>query len=239
VGMNAVIETARALGLTSDLAPVPAAALGAFEVTPRDLALAYVPFASGGVRPGGLTTVRAVHDADGDLLHAADAEPARVITPAAAYLMTSLLQGVVDAGTAASVRALGLSAPAAGKTGTTNDARDAWFVGYTPTLLALVWVGFDNNEAHGLTGNEGAVPIWTDFMKQALDAYPSPGFTVPEGVTVTTIDTTNGKVANRFCPITAREVFLAGTEPEVCTEHGGISDHIGDWWRRFRDWLRH
>jgi membrane carboxypeptidase/penicillin-binding protein len=126
----------------------------------------------------------------------------------------------------------------AGKTGTTNEARDAWFIGYTPTLLALVWVGFDNGEAHGLSGAEAAVPIWTDFMKQALDAYPSATFAVPDGVTTTNIDATNGKLANRFCPIVAREVFLAGTEPELCTEHGGVTDQVGEWWRRFRDWLR-
>jgi penicillin-binding protein 1B len=239
VGLGVVIDTARTLGITSDLAPVPAAALGAFEVTPIELARAYLSFASGGVRPGGLTAVRTAYDGDGLPLHADDDEEAtRVMPPADAYLMTSLLQGVVDSGTAASARALGLTAQVAGKTGTTNEARDAWFVGYTPTLLALVWVGFDNGEAHGLSGAEAAVPIWADFMKQALEAYPSSPFAIPDGVTEANIDATNGKLANRFCPIVAREVFLAGTEPEVCTEHGGVTDQVGDWWRRFRDWLR-
>jgi penicillin-binding protein 1B len=238
VGLNAVIDTARTLGIGSDLAPVPAMALGAFEVTPLELARAYASLASGGVRPGSLTAVRAVQDSDGMPLHVDDAEPTRVMPAANAYLITSLLEGVVDSGTAASARALGLTAQVAGKTGTTNEARDAWFIGYTPTLLALVWVGFDNGEAHGLSGAEAAVPIWTDFMKQALDAYPSATFAVPDGVTTTNIDATNGKLANRFCPIVAREVFLAGTEPELCTEHGGVTDQVGEWWRRFRDWLR-
>ena len=238
VSLKAVVDTARTLGLTGDLAPVPAAALGAFEVTPLDLARAYLAFANGGIRHATTAALRVVYDADGTAMTASSEEPVRVMQPAEAYLMTSLLQGVVDSGTAASARALGLTAQVAGKTGTTNDGRDAWFVGYTPTLLALVWVGFDNNEAHGMSGGEAAVPIWTDFMKQALEAYPSPAFTVPDGVTVATIDTTNGKLANRFCPITAREVFLTGTEPEECTEHGGAVDQMGDWWRRFRDWLR-
>jgi penicillin-binding protein 1B len=238
VGLEVVIDTARTLGIASDLAPVPAAALGAFEVTPLELARAYLSFASGGVRPGGLIAVRTAYDGDGVPLHADDEEPTRVMPQADAYLMTSLLQGVVDSGTAASARALGLTAQVAGKTGTTNEARDAWFVGYTPTLLALVWVGFDNGEAHGLSGAEAAVPIWTDFMKQALEAYPSLPFAIPDGVTEANIDATNGKLANRFCPIVVREVFLAGTEPEMCTEHGGITDQVGDWWRRFRDWLR-
>ena len=238
VGLGVVVETARTLGVTGDLAPVPAAALGAFEVTPLDLARAYLPFANGGLRHAATSTIRAVRDADDTVEVASVEEPVRVMQPAEAYLMTSLLQGVVDSGTAVSARALGLTAQVAGKTGTTNDARDAWFVGYTPTLLALVWVGFDNNDAHGMSGAQAAVPIWTDFMRQALDAYPAPAFAVPEGVTVATIDTTNGRIANRFCPVTAREVFLAGTEPEPCTDHGGMTDQMNEWWRRFRDWLR-
>src|SRR5262249_56324805 len=149
-----------------------------------------------------------------------------------------LLQGVVTVGTGARARALGVTGDAAGKTGTTNDGRDAWFVGYTPTLVTLVWVGFDGRDAHGLSGAQAALPIWADFMRQAIDAYPAPAFTVPTGVTVTSIDTTNGRLANQYCPLTAREVFLQGTEPPLCEEHGGVADQVLDWWRRFRDWLR-
>ena len=151
--------------------------------------------------------------------------------------MTSLLEGVMTTGTGASARALGLTSAVAGKTGTTNDGRDAWFVGYTPTLVALVWVGFDSGDVHGLTGAQAALPIWTDFMRQTLDAYPGPVFSAPAGATVTSIDPTNGKLANRYCPVTAREVFLQGTEPPPCDEHGGVTDQVIDWWRRFRDWL--
>ncbi len=124
-----------------------------------------------------------------------------------------------------------------GKSGTTNDGRDAWFVGYTPTLVALVWVGFDGGDVHGLSAAQAALPIWADFMRQALDAYPSPTFAVPPGVTVTSIDSSNGKLANRYCPVTVREVFLQGTEPPPCDEHRGVTDQVIDWWRRLRDWL--
>jgi len=126
----------------------------------------------------------------------------------------------------------------AGKTGTTNDGRDAWFVGYTPTLLALVWVGFDNGDAHGLTGAQAAVPIWAEFMRPALDAYPPPSFAVPAGVMTVKIDATNGRAANLFCPVVISETFLTGTEPAPCEEHGGVAAPILNLWRRFSDWLR-
>jgi membrane carboxypeptidase/penicillin-binding protein len=238
VGMPAVIETARAMGFSGGLAAVPAAALGAFEVTPLELARSYLPLANDGIRPPGTIAVSAVRDRDGAIEPIDTAEPAAVITPAEAYLVTSLLEGVVTSGTGAAARALGVAGDVAGKTGTTNDGRDAWFVGYAPRLLAAVWVGFDGGDAHGLSGAEAALPIWADFMRQALDAYPEPAFTVPTGIAFADIDVTNGLRANRFCPIVARETFLVGTEPEPCQEHGGVSDQLLDWWRRLREWWR-
>jgi penicillin-binding protein 1B len=238
VGMPAVIETARALGFPGDLAPVPAAALGAHEATPLELARTYLPLVNGGMRPPGAFAVRAVRDRDGALDPADTAKPATVITPAEAYLVTSLLEGAITSGTGASARALGVRGAVAGKTGTTNEGRDAWFVGYTPRLLAVVWVGFDGGEAHGLSGADAALPIWADFMQQALDAYPQPAFTVPGGIAFADVDVTNGQLANRFCPVVARETFLAGTEPPPCQEHGGVGDQIFDWWKRLREWWR-
>jgi penicillin-binding protein 1B len=238
VGLPAVVDTARTLGLAGDLHPFPALALGAFEVTPVDLARAYVPLADNGVRPPGIFTVHAVREADGRTVDPDDDDPQPVITPAEAYLMTSLLQGVINAGTGAAARNLGVSGEVAGKTGTTNDGRDAWFVGYSSRLLAVVWVGFDGADAHGLSGGQAALPIWADFMRRALDAYPAPAFVVPDGITFADIDTSNGKRANQFCPTVARETFLAGTEPPPCDEHGGMVDQVGEWWRRFTDWFR-
>ncbi|HEU5322680.1 MAG TPA: penicillin-binding transpeptidase domain-containing protein, partial [Methylomirabilota bacterium] len=237
-GLPAVVDSARALGLSADLVPLPALALGVFEVTPLELARAYVPLANAGIRPVGAAGVRAVHDRDGELAPADAAEPVPAISPAEAYLMTSLLEGVVRAGTGAAARALGVPGAIAGKTGTTNDGRDAWFVGYSPQLLAVVWVGYDTGEAHGLSGSEAALPIWADFMRPALEAYRQPGFTVPAGVVFADVDTTNGKLANRFCPVVQRETFLTGTEPEPCRDHGGVGDQMVDWWNRLREWLR-
>ena len=239
IGLPEVIHTAQRLGLAGDLAPVPAVALGAFEVTPLDLARAYLPFANGGFRPGPSSTIRTVSESDGAEIALAREAPTAVMSPAEAYLMTSLLAGVITSGTASSARALGVTGDVAGKTGTTNDARDAWFVGYSPGLLALVWVGFDDNTPLGLSGAQAAVPIWADFMKQVATAYGTSSFAVPAGVTVARIDPTTGKLATRYCPTVVQETFLTGTEPPPCPEHsGGVSDQVIDWWRRFRDWFR-
>jgi penicillin-binding protein 1B len=238
VGLPAVVDTARRLGIESPLAPVPALALGAFEVTPLELARVFATLAAGGVRPPPPTALHTIRgSAGGDLPFTL--EPGeRVASTAAAYLLTSLLEGVVTRGTGVAVRAAGVTAPVAGKTGTTNDGRDAWFVGYTPTLVVVVWVGYDSNEPHGLSGSDAAVPIWADFMKQALAAYPSPAFTVPAGLSFADIDPTTGRLATRFCPVTAPELFLGGTEPGPCPEHSAFGGELGDWWRRFRDWIR-
>jgi penicillin-binding protein 1B len=236
-GLPRVISTARELGITSRLAPVPAVALGAFEVSPLELARAYLPFANGGVRVDRATAVRMVRAADGTEGPLDEPTRAQVITAAEAHLMTTLLEGVVASGTGSAAQPLQAAGSVAGKTGTTNDGRDAWFVGYTPNLLALVWVGFDSSEPHGLSGSEGALPIWTEFMRQALDAYPPPAAPVPAGISVVKIDTSNGRGATLFCPLVARETFLTGTEPAPCDEHGKVPEQVVEWWRRFRNWL--
>jgi penicillin-binding protein 1B len=230
VGLTAIIDAARRMGIESDLKPVPAIALGAFEVTPVELARAYIPFAAGGqARP-----VSALAS-DGR----AEAEPPRqAISPAEAYLLTAALQGVIQSGTGASVRAMGLEAPVAGKTGTTNDGRDAWFVGYSSNLVTLVWVGFDDGRPLGLSGAEAAAPIWTEFMKRALATYPPAPFTPPDGVETARIDPTTGKRATDACPEVRTEVFLVGSEPGVCEIHGTVVDRVHRWWDRVWDWFR-
>src|SRR5499426_262129 len=238
VGLPNVIETARALGVQGQLKPVPAMALGAFEVTPLELARAYLPLANGGIRPAAVSGIRTVQFGDDEVKPAAAEESARVVSPAEAWLLTSLLKGVVTSGTASAVRASGLPDVVAGKTGTTNDGRDAWFVGYSPRLLALVWVGFDGGDPHGMSGARAALPIWIDFMKQAMDAYPQPDFEVPQGISFADIDATNGKRAARACPVIVREAFLTGTEPPLCDVHRGVIDHVVDGWNRLTDWFR-
>jgi 1A family penicillin-binding protein len=238
VGLPRVVTAARAMGLSSTLRPVPAMALGAFEVTPLELARAYLPLANGGLKIDFTAGVRAVREADGTAVGLQEPGTSAALLPAEAYLMTSLLQGAMTTGTGAGARALGVTEPVAGKTGTTNDGRDAWFVGYSPKMLALVWVGFDSGEPHGLSGAQAALPIWSEFMRQAADAYqPSGAFAVPAGVSSVAIDAGNGKAANHWCPVVAHETFLTGTEPSPCDEHG-VSQSIEGWWRRLRDWLR-
>ena len=132
------------------------------------------------------------------------------------------MRSVLNEGTGAGVRGAGFTLDAAGKTGTTNDLRDAWFVGFTPTLLTVVWVGFDENQPLGLSGSRAALPIWTEFMIRALAGTPDVTFDVPQGVTFATIDPDTGKLAQPGCPRTIREAFLAGTEPlqsivRICT----------------------
>jgi penicillin-binding protein 1B len=236
-GLSHVVRTARELGVTSRLVPVPAVALGAFEVSPLELARAYLPLANGGLRVNRATAVRAVRAPDGNPGPLDEPGTAQVITPAEAYLMTALLEGVIASGTGAAARPLQALGNVAGKTGTTNDGRDAWFVGYSPNLLALVWVGFDGGEPHGLSGSEAALPIWTEFMRQALEAYPPPALTTPAGVTRVGIDATNGRAANLFCPVVVRETFLTGTEPAPCDQHGALPEPVVEWWRRFRNWI--
>jgi penicillin-binding protein 1B len=240
IGLPEVIQTAQRLGLTATLAPVPSVALGSFEVTPLELARAYLPFVNGGARLSTVSTVRAASDGEGGSIMPVREPPAPAMSAAESYLMTSLLAGVITSGTAAPARSLGVTGDVAGKTGTTNDARDAWFVGYSPGLLALVWIGFDDNAPIGLSGAQAALPIWADFMKQVTAAYgPPASFVVPQGISVAQIDPTTGKLATRYCPTPVQETFLTGTEPQVCSEHTGtVPDQVVDWWKRFRDWFR-
>jgi 1A family penicillin-binding protein len=237
VGLPVVIETARTLGVEVDLQPVPALALGVFEIAPLALARAYLPLANGGLVPSG-GAVEAVAEEGGRALWSAGRESRPVIGAPEAYLVTSLLEGVINTGTGASARAAGVPGAVAGKTGTTNEGRDAWFVGYSPNLLALVWVGFDDGTPAGLSGSEGALPIWSEFMRQALDIYPGGAFPEPAGITHAKVDVTTGRRATAFCPLVATEVFVAGTEPPSCEEHGGVTEQIERWWDKFRGWFR-
>ena len=214
-GLDRVVQTARDVGFTSRMAPVPALALGSFEVTPLELASAYAALANGGT-PVNAHGIQAI---DGRAPSAAARGVPRLST-AEAYLLTHLLRGVVDRGTAAATRGLGLEGAAAGKTGTTNDTRDAWFAGYSPRLVAVVWVGFDDNTPLGLSGTQAALPIWTDFMKRALAGHDNLTFEPPEGISFVEIDRDTGRLAQPFCPRTTTESFLAGSEPlEVCDLH--------------------
>jgi membrane carboxypeptidase/penicillin-binding protein len=172
-----------------------------------------------------------VQDAGGrELVDPHAVAPHQVVHPESAFLVTHMLRSVLNNGTAAAARTtLGFKEDAAGKTGTTNELRDAWFIGYTPDLLCAVWVGRDDNTPIRLTGARAALPIWVDFMKQALDGRPARQFTAPaENVVFVDIDPDTGDLATPWCPKTFPEAFVAGTEPrQPCLQHapfGGGSD---------------
>lgn len=222
VGIPQVVEAARALGIAGDLRPTPALALGASEVTLREMVSAYAVFSSGGIRVSP-TTLEAVTDAQGRVLPLEAPPTEQALSPQVAYLVTSALQGVMERGTAASARVRGFIRPAAGKTGTTNDGRDAWFVGYTPDLVAGVWVGFDTGKVLGLSGAAAALPIWVDFMGAASSPLPPRDFSPPSGIVFRHVDPETGYLATSRCPTVVREAFIHGTEPrQYCPIHENL-----------------
>ncbi|HOV84763.1 MAG TPA: PBP1A family penicillin-binding protein [Syntrophobacteraceae bacterium] len=213
VGLNNIMETIRTLGIQTPLQPVPSLALGAFEVTPLQLAEAYATLDNDGQKPY-LLTLREVVDDKGNVLERRSVDLATVTTPAKAFLITDLLQGVVERGTARNVRRLGVNFPCAGKTGTTNDTRDSWFVGYTTDLLVLIWVGYDDNRPTELTGAKGAGRLWARFMSQVRPWIHPQKFRVPPGVVQRLICPQSGRLAVLSCPGRRFEYFLSENVPQ-------------------------
>jgi len=219
IGYDAVIDTAHRLGITSDLQPFPSLALGSFEITLLELTAAYAAFANQGVwvEPH---LVREVRNRDGALVTTLEPDVRDAVRPEIAYLMNRVLAGVMSDGTGQAAASLGHNV--AGKTGTTDDNTDAWFVGYSPNLALGVWVGFDEPRSLGRreTGAMAALPIWKEFMEAALQALPTIEFQRPEGITVVAVDRHTGLKANldADCTDVIGAVFLEGTEPtEYCS----------------------
>ena len=182
IGVNYAIDYAHQLGITSSLTPTLSLALGASGVTLNELLTAYSTFADQGERVEPYV-IEKVYDRNGNLVEEHQDKKEPVISPQTAYLITDLLQGVVQEGTGTKARELGR--PAAGKTGTTNELKDAWFIGYTPSYLTGVWVGYDDHNVSlgkGETGGHAACPIWVYFMKEFLKDKPVETFTIPEGI---------------------------------------------------------
>jgi penicillin-binding protein 1B len=218
VGLEEVTSLGKRLGFET-VKPYPSLALGAFEVSPWHVARAYAVFANGGMKTN-LRTVKSIKDHEGKVLETSNKKSERVLHPQTAYLVTDMLRSVMTDGTAASVRRMGFLRPAAGKTGTTDDFRDAWFVGYTPDLLCVVWIGYDDNTSLEMTGAQAALPIWVEFMKKATEKMPVRDFEIPDGLVRAVIDPTTGYRATTACPMTQTELFIAGTEPATqCTQH--------------------
>jgi penicillin-binding protein 1B len=212
VGLRHVVEVARRLGIESPLPAVPSLALGAAEVSPLELARAYATIASGGVRPE-TQAIEDVVDRSGTVLARRELRFRRVLDPGTAYLATSLLEGVADRGTAAAVRAGGLQGPIAAKTGTTDEERDLWFVGFTPDLVAVVWIGFDVPRSVALSASVGALPVWRRFMEEVSGGTIRGVFPRPSGLERADVDPATGAIALNGCPARRTEYFLPGTLP--------------------------
>jgi penicillin-binding protein 1A len=225
VGLRPIIENAHRLGIQSQIPNYPAIALGAIDVTPLELVRAYAPFANGGfrVRP---RLVRRIESRDGEERYTGETSPLeRVIDPRDAYELTSMLRAVVDYGTGHVIRDWGARGMIAGKTGTTNNGNDVWFVGYTPNLVAAVWFGYDDPHqiSYDASGGRLAAPAWAEFFTQGWKETPPAGsWAPPPGVDeAVTIDPTTGWIANEWCPARKVEYFKPGTGPRTeCMEHG-------------------
>jgi penicillin-binding protein 1B len=219
IGLEPILDMARRMGITSLLPPYPSVVLGAAEVSPLEVAQAFTVLANGGLRTVPLS-IKKVFDRGGLPIERNPVQVEQVVSPETAYLVTHLMEGVIDHGTGRGARSRGFTRPAAGKTGTTNDYRDAWFVGFTPELLTVVWVGFDQKRPLDLAGAEAALPIWTTFMKQATAGLPVSSFVPPPGVTLVRIDPLSGGLASPHCPQTIEEAFYTEQEPTTpCPLH--------------------
>ena len=221
IGYGRVVQIARQMGLSANIKPTPAVALGAYELTPIDVAGAYTAFATMGTRADPMY-VKSISGANGNVLEKNSPSTKPVLDPRVAYLVDSILMDVINKGTGAPVRARGFTLPAAGKTGT---SRDGWFAGFTNNLVCVIWIGFDDNHDLGLTGGATAAPMWADFM---IKATTLPGYRDvqplerPAGVDSVVIDADTLEIATPSCPNTREEVFIDGSQPtQLCELHGG------------------
>ena len=236
-GLDHVVGEARRFQFSTPIKPYPSLALGAFEVIPLELALGYCAFAADGIRPYPLS-LKDVVDESGTLLKQNHVNAHRLIPPSKAFMMTSLLKSVAEEGTAQSLRHWHLASEIAGKTGTTNDFRDAWFVGYTPDILALVWVGFDDGESLNATGAAAALPIWADLMR-AIPQYRSEReFSFPAGIAQALVCSESGLLAEgHTCPEPMTEIFLENHVPtDSCPLHPK-KDIFKRIFKQFKKWM--
>jgi len=222
IGYDKVADLAKRMGLNAKIKGYPSVALGAFEVTPLEMAGAYTVFANEGKRlePHALTKVL---DADGNVLRRYKYPETRVLSPQVTYMMTHIMEGVIQHGTGASVLSRGFTIPAAGKTGT---SRDGWFAGYTKDYIVISWVGFDDNSDLNIEGAKSALPIWTDFMLKARELFPpkdidAMGFEPPDGVAEVTVEHDTNEMPAKGCTADYTESYLAGSikSPVHCGIH--------------------
>jgi len=223
-GMPNVIKTAANIGMESHLAPYPSLSLGSFEVTPLEIAYGYSVFANLGVKAEPVS-ILAVATRDHKLLESREVKMKRVAPASVTYVMNDMLKDVFRYGTAAKAKSLGFHAPFAGKTGTTSNYRDAWFIGYSPRVLSLVWIGFDDGHSLRLAGGDACVPIWTAHMNRITGLVPDVDWKEPDDVIRREVDPDSGLLATPWCPFGRGEIFVSGTEPtSVCPLHSGSGE---------------
>lgn len=223
VGYDKVADLAKSAGIAS-VKPTPAMALGSYDATPMDMAGAYTSFANNGERLSPLL-VNSVRNAKGDVIANFKTDERQVLDPRIAYIMTNMMEGVINNGLGyTAVRLRGFTLPAAGKTGSSHDG---WFAGYTSNLLCIVWVGYDDYSDLRLSGAQTAAPIWTEFMKKAslLPQYSDmKEFSQPTGVVDVQLDKATNRLATPTCPDDYVAAFVAGTEPrETCDQQTGVA----------------
>jgi membrane carboxypeptidase/penicillin-binding protein len=218
VGLDRIAATGHKLGIDSRLRQLPSLALGSSEVTPLELTRAYGVFAAEGFRSEVHTTL-GVFDRAGELLYRAEVAGEEAYAPEEVFLVTSALIGAVERGTGRGLSSLGYRGAVAAKSGTTNDFRDAWFIGFTPSLVVGVWVGFDDGRSVGLPGSRAALPIFGRFLVDAIGRYGEDDFSMPGGLEIAEVDRETGLLGGPGCR-GEPEVFLGGTAPtESCSPY--------------------
>lgn len=245
VGADNVIDMAKRLGIVSPLKPVPSLALGTSPISPFEMASAFAVIGNGGKRMPPVAVLK-ITDAAGEVLYQAPENAGeQVVEPAAAYVLTHLMESVFESGGTGSRVSSLIKRPVAGKTGTTDT--DAWMVGYTPELATAVWVGYDKGRTITTLDGHRAAPIFARFTEKALESVPPKIFSIPSGVVTVYVDRETGKLATADCPDKKLEVFVAGTEPtEYCAAHGGDPEQPAakggtpekrSWWKTIKRWL--
>ena len=228
-GFDAVVDLARKAGLNMAIQPTPSVALGAYEVTPLEIAGGYTMFANHGIysKPYFLSSIL---NEKGSNIFESTQEHRAVLDPRVTFLMDQLLEEVVRSGTGAGMYGRGINFPVAGKTGTSHDG---WFAGFTSRLICVVWVGFDDNRELNLEGAHSALPVWAEFMKRAHEHREYRNvteFEPPAGVVSAQIDPLSGQLATASCPKVRTEYFIEGTQPvEMCPLHGGGGTQVASW----------
>jgi len=211
-----VVQYAHLLGITSQLDANPSLALGTSSASPLEMCSAYCPFANGGISRQPLL-IKYIENAQGRTLKEFSSKSSQVVDAQSIYLVVDMLRDAVENGSGRSVRSLGFNRPAAGKTGTSQEARDAWFIGFTPDLVTAIWVGFDDNrpikDQNGIELSSAvAIPIWVHFMKNALQGQRYRNFPVPEGIIFAFVDPATGEIVPQDYPNAQQVALKAGTQ---------------------------